>query len=261
MSISAVGLHRIVVKVGSSTLTYENGQLNLRRTEKLIRALADLANRNLEILLVSSGAIAVGMSKLGYLERPTDIPSLQACAAVGQSELMYYYDKHFSEYNRTIAQVLLTGDDIATDTQCHIVNTLNRLLEAQIMPIINENDTVSVQEILHGDNDTLSARVAKAVEADALILMSDIDGFYDKDPRQDRTARLLAKVNIKDPATDTQVSGAGSMRGTGGMRTKLDAARIAVPAGVRTFLVNGADPSILYDLVDGEAIGTEFVEA
>lgn len=255
-------IRRLVVKVGTSTLTYESGQLNLRRTDRLIRVLADLANRGIEVLLVSSGAIAVGMGKLGLLERPKDLPSLQACAAVGQCELMYYYDKHFNEYNRTIAQVLLTANDLNDGPdRTHVVNTLNRLLEERIIPVINENDSVSVEEILHGDNDGLSALVASLVKADYLVLMSDIDGFFDRDPRSDAAAKLLPRVAIYDPAVEAAVAGAGSKRGTGGMRTKLDAARVSVPAGVRTFIMNGTDPDILYELADGRAPGSEFVEA
>lgn len=261
MAVRATGARRLVVKVGTSTLTYESGQLNLRRTERLIRVLADLANSGLEVLLVSSGAIAVGMGKLGLTVRPKDLPSLQACAAVGQCELMYYYDKHFNEYNRTIAQVLLTAEDLGdSPDKCHVVNTLRRLIAAKIIPIINENDTVSVTEILHGDNDGLSAHVAKLIEADVLVLLSDIDGFFEKDPRLHSEARLIEQVDIKDPAVDQAVSGAGSQRGTGGMRTKLDAARVAVPAGVRTFLLNGEDPEILYELFNGGARGSEFKE-
>lgn len=261
MGVSTKRAKRIVIKVGTSTLTYGSGQMNLRRTEKLIRVLSDLANRDLELLLVSSGAIAVGMAKLGLLERPQEIPTLQACAAVGQSELMYYYDKHFGEYNRTIAQILLTADDLAdSKNSWHIVNTLNHLLGAKILPIINENDTVSVQEILHGDNDNLSAQVASLIQADTLVLLSDIDGFYESDPRLNNRARLLETVDITDPEIDQSVSGSGSARGTGGMRTKLEAARIAVPKGVRTFLLNGDDPEILYDLLERDAVGSEFVE-
>ncbi len=261
MSIEAGGMKRIVVKVGTSTLTYPSGQLNLRRSEKLIRVLADLANRSYELLLVSSGAIAVGMGKLGLIERPTDTPSLQACAAVGQCELMYYYDKHFGEYNRTIAQVLLTAQDVRDEVDSrHIVNTLERLLSAKILPIINENDTVSVNEILHGDNDRLSAEVARLISADGLVMLSDIDGFYDSDPRGNENAQLLDRVPIRAEALEAMVEGSGSALGTGGMRTKLEAARIAVPAGVRTFVLNGSDPEILYDLLDRETVGSEFVE-
>ena len=260
MVISAKGAKRIVIKVGTSTLTYASGQLNLRRSERLIRVLADLANRDLEVLLVSSGAIAVGMSKLGLVQRPEDVPTLQACAAVGQSELMYYYDKHFGDLNRTIAQILLTAEDLADAiTSEHIMNTLNEILARKILPIINENDTVSVHEILHGDNDRLSAQVAARIGADALILMSDIDGFYESDPRSNPEAQFLEQVSIHDPLIEMSVSGPGSGLGTGGMKTKLEAARIAVPAGVRTFILNGNDPEILYDLMDDKALGSEFI--
>ncbi len=262
MSVSAHRVKRIVVKVGTSTLTYPNGQQNIRRSAKLVEVLSDLANRNLEVILVSSGAIAIGMGKLGLLERPKDTPMLQACAAVGQCELMYYYDKNFSEHNRTIAQILLTSQDLVNPEESrHVVNTLECLLRSRILPVINENDTVSVFEIHHGDNDSLSARVARLLQADTLVMLSDIDGFYDKDPRTDERASLMELVDIGDPKLVDMVSGAGSSRGTGGMKTKLDAARIAVPSGVRTFVLNGADPNILYDLLDGEAVGSEFVEA
>ena len=261
MAVRATGAKRLVIKVGTSTLTYKSGQMNLRRTEHLIRVLADLANSGLELILVSSGAIAVGMGKLGLSEKPEDLPGLQACAAVGQCELMYFYDKHFNAYNRTIAQVLLTSGDLEDrEERRHVVNTLKRLLADKIIPVINENDSVSVKEILYGDNDGLSALVAKLVEADALLLLSDIDGFYEKDPRLDCEARLTERVNIADPEVDEAVTGPGSQRGTGGMRTKLEAARLAVPAGIRTFLLNGENPDILYDVLDGGARGSEFIK-
>ncbi len=262
MSVSAHQVKRIVVKVGTSTLTYPNGTQNIRRSAKLVEVLADLANRNLEVILVSSGAIAIGMGKLGLLERPQDTPMLQACAAVGQCELMYYYDKNFSEHNRTIAQVLLTSQDLVNPVESqHVVNTLDCLLKARILPVINENDTVSIFEIHHGDNDSLSARVARLMRADTLVMLSDIDGFYETDPRVDENAKLMELVDIGDSQVEKMVSGSGSNLGTGGMKTKLDAARIAVPSGVRTFVLNGSDPTILYDLLDGEARGSEFVEA
>lgn len=253
-------MKRVVIKVGTSTLTHGSGHINIRRVEKLVKVISDLQNAGNEILLVSSGAIGVGMGKLGLPERPTDLPSKQALAAIGQCELMYLYDKLFSEYNRTVAQVLLTNDAFSHKSRSqHMKNTLLRLLEMRVIPIINENDTVAVEEILVGDNDTLSAMVAKLVQADTLLLMSDIDGFYDKNPSKHLDAVLLLEVDIDDASMDEVAGGAGSNRGTGGMITKLHAARIAVPAGAATHVLNGKDPDILYDVFEGDKVGTEFV--
>ena len=253
-------MKRVVIKVGTSTLTHRGGRINIRRLEHGVKVISDLANAGCELLLVSSGAIGVGISKLGLSERPSDLPTKQACAAVGQSELMYLYDHLFGRFNRTVAQILLTREEFELPTRRdHMHNTLSRLLELGILPIINENDTVAVDEILVGDNDTLSALVAVLVEADTLLMLTDIDGFYDKDPHRYEDARLLEEVSLSAAGIDDAASGAGSERGTGGMLTKLGAARIAVAAGIDTRIISGQDPDNLYRLYDGETVGTRFV--
>lgn len=251
--------HRIVVKVGTSTLTYDTGKMNLKRIDQLARILSDLQNSGKEIILVSSGAIGIAVGKLGLSEKPKDTRQKQAIAAVGQCELMYLYDKLFSEYNNTVAQILLTKDDIAIPRRKrHMQNTFGALLEMGIIPIVNENDTVSTDEIEIGDNDTLSALVAEFVDADLLVLFSDIDGLYDSDPHKNDNAKLLPVVydisEVKHLA-----GGAGSNRGTGGMVTKLNAAEIATGAGIHMVIANGADLGALYNLLDGEPVGTLFV--
>ena len=251
---------RLVVKVGTSTLTYENGRLNLRRIESLVKVLSDLKNAGREIVLVTSGAIGVGAGHLGLKERPRDIGGKQAAAAVGQCELMYTYDKQFSEYGHVTAQVLLTRDVVEDDRRkSNVVNTLCRLLEYGAVPIINENDTVATEEIEFGDNDTLSALVAELVGADALVLLTDIDGLYDADPHQNPDAHPIPEVRIIDQNLLKLAGGAGSNRGTGGMVTKLHAAEIAMAAGISAVIMNGARPSRLYDLMEGQALGTLFV--
>lgn len=255
---------RVVVKVGTSTLTYENGRLNLRRIESLVRVLSDIKNSGREIILVTSGAIGVGAGQLGLKERPRDIGGKQAAAAVGQCELMYCYDKQFSEYSHVTAQMLLTRDVVEDEQRKdNVINTLNRLLEYGAIPIVNENDTVAVDEIdsgdTFGDNDTLSAIVAVLAQADTLILLTDIDGLYTADPRTNDQARL---INFVDEINDTlrkSASGAGSSRGTGGMITKLNAADIATKAGISAVIMNGKDPKRLYDIFDGRPTGTLFV--
>ena len=251
---------RLVVKVGTSTLTYENGRLNLRRIESLVKVLSDLKNAGREIVLVTSGAIGVGAGHLGLKERPRDIGGKQAAAAVGQCELMYTYDKQFSEYGHVTAQVLLTRDVVEDDRRkSNVVNTLCRLLEYGAVPIINENDTVATEEIEFGDNDTLSALVAELVGADALVLLTDIDGLYDADPHQSPDAHPIPEVRIIDQNLLKLAGGAGSNRGTGGMVTKLHAAEIAMAAGIPAVIMNGARPSRLDDLMEGQALGTLFV--
>lgn len=250
---------RIVVKVGTSTLTHPSGRINIRRVSKLCRVISDMKNQGHEMILVSSGAIGMGVGKLSLKERPEDIPTKQACAAVGQCELMYVYDKEFSEYNHTIAQILITRSDIDNDT-CHtnFKNTVTRLLEFGVMPVINENDTVSTEEIVIGDNDTLGAIVAVSAEADMLILLSDIEGLYTADPRKDPDARLVTNV---DELTDDIMQlgeGKGTTLGTGGMKTKLHAASIAMDAGIDMIIANGSDPDILYDIAAGKSVGTFF---
>jgi len=254
-------LKRIVVKVGTSTLTHKTGLTNIYRMEKLVKVLADIKNSGKEIILVSSGAISVGMGKLGLKERPADIPSRQACAAVGQCELMYLYDKHFSEYNHKIAQVLLTRDVLDNpETEKNASNTFARLLEMGVIPIVNENDTVSSEELgqVFGDNDTLSAIVAVLVKAEGLVMLTDIDGLYDCDPRQNISAKKIHQVDIINDYIRSVASKAGSSRGTGGMITKLQAAEITMPNGIDMWIISGEQPSNLYKLNDGEKIGTYF---
>ena len=250
---------RLVVKVGTSTLTYENGRLNIRRIEALVKVLSDIRNSGREVLLVSSGAIGVGAGHLGLKERPRDVEGKQAAAAVGQCELMYTYDKLFAEYGYVTAQVLLTRDVVEEDTRKkNAVNTLCRLLEYGALPIINENDTVAVEEIEFGDNDTLSAIVARLCGAGLLVLFSDIDGLYDADPRTHPDARLIHQVEAITPELRAMAGGAGTWRGTGGMATKLNAAQLCLEAGVDMVIANGARMEALYDIVEGKNVGTRF---
>lgn len=252
-------IKRIVVKVGSSTLTHESGLLNIRRVETLVKVLADLKNSGRQVILVSSGAMAVGVGKLGLTQKPADMPGKQAVAAVGQCELMYTYDKLFTEYNHIVSQVLLTGGDVDSETRSqNVQNTFARLLKMGVIPIVNENDTVSTEEIEIGDNDTLSALVAVMAKADLLILMSDIDGLYDADPRINPQAKLRSVVQEITPEIEASATGAGSARGTGGMYTKLRAAQIVTKAGIQMVIMNGQRPNDLYDLLDGQEIGTLF---
>jgi len=251
---------RIIVKVGTSTLAHPNGCLNIRRTEELCKVLSDLKNAGHEIILVSSGAIGMGVGKLMLKDRPSDMPTKQAAAAVGQCELMYTYDKLFSEYHHTVAQILLTGADFQhEDRYQNFQNTISRLLELQVLPIINENDTVATEEIAVGDNDTLAAIVAVSVRADLLVLLSDIDGLYTADPHKDPNARLISEV--KDINDDILALGGdkGSSLGTGGMRTKLRAAQICTESGCDMIITNGAETRLLYDICDGKQVGTRFI--
>ena len=251
---------RIVIKVGTSTLAYSTGMLNIRRVEELCRVMSDLKNAGNEVILISSGAIGMGVGKLGLGKRPSDIPSKQAAAAVGQCELMYTYDKLFGEYNHTVAQILLTGEDIETEKRReNFRNTMFRLLELHAISIINENDTVATDEIVIGDNDTLAAIVAANVEADLLVLLSDIEGLYTKDPHKFADAKLIPVVEELTPEILALAEGKGSELGTGGMITKLRAADIATRAGIDMIIANGADPEILYKLLDGESFGTLFL--
>lgn len=250
---------RIVVKVGTSTLTYETGKLNLNCMDRLAMILSDLHNSGKEIILVSSGAIGVAVGKLGLSEKPTETRYKQAVAAVGQCELMFLYDKLFSEYNNTVAQILLTRDDVSGEKRRQNTrNTFNTLLEMGIIPIVNENDTISVEEIEFGDNDTLSAIVAEFVNADLLVLFSDIDGFYDKDPHESPDAKLIDRVTDIG-SVRSLAGGVGSNRGTGGMITKLDAAEIATAAGIDMVITNGKNIDGLYEILDGKKVGTVFV--
>lgn len=250
---------RIVVKVGTSTLAHSTGNINIRHVEELCKVLSDLKNAGHEMILVSSGAIGMGVGKLSLKEKPQDMPTKQAAAAVGQCELMYTYDKLFSEYNHTVAQILLTGLDLEDNERYHnIQNTMNRLLELNVLPIINENDTVSTQEIAVGDNDTLGAIVTVSMKADMLILLSDIDGLYTSDPHKDETAELISLVTEITPEIEALGGGKGSSLGTGGMATKLNAAKLCLSKGTEMVIANGANPSVLYDIVDGKKIGTRF---
>ena len=250
---------RIVIKIGTSTLAHRTGLLNIRRVEGLCRVMSDLKNAGHELILVSSGAIGMGVGKLSLGGRPSDVPTKQAAAAVGQCELMYTYDKLFSEHNHTVAQILVTGEDIGHDERRrNFHNTLYRLLELGALPIINENDTVATQEIVIGDNDTLGAVVATAIDADLLILLSDIDGLYTADPHKNADARLISTVDEITPELEAMTGGAGSSLGTGGMQTKLHAARLATENGVEMVIANGSDPDILYDIVAGKTVGTRF---
>lgn len=251
---------RVVIKIGTSTLAHKTGLLNIHRVEELCKVMSDLKNAGNEVILVSSGAIGMGVGKLSLPKKPCDIPTKQAAAAVGQCELMYTYDKLFSEYNHTVAQILVTGDDIEhTDRKLNFINTMQRLLELNALPIINENDSVSTNEIEIGDNDTLGAIVATAVNADLLIILSDIDGLYTMDPRQDRNAKLLHTVSEITPEIEGMIGGAGSSLGTGGMITKIKSAKIVTEKGIDMVIANGENPNLLYDIVDGKNVGTRFL--
>ena len=256
--------NRIVVKVGTSTLTNELGNSNLRTMEELSMALADMQNMGNEVVLVSSGAIAVGANKMHLPEKPTEMRMKQAAAAVGQCENMFLYDKFFGYYDKTVAQILLNAEDIRQEEKKeNLSNTFEALLEQGIIPIVNENDSVSYTEIeseekLFSDNDVLSAVVAVLTRADLLVILSDIDGFYDCDPRFYKDAKLIGRIEEIDESTYKLAGGAGSRRGTGGMRTKLQAAELATSQGTATLVTNGSRPDALYDIVDGKKIGTLF---
>ena len=251
---------RTVIKIGTSTLTYLNGNLNLKRFESLCKVIADIKNAGNQVAVVSSGAIALGKSKLGLSARPADVPSKQAAAAVGQCELMCFYDREFSRYHHTVAQILVTAEDLrGGERSVNFGNTAEKLLSMGALPVINENDTVATDEIRVGDNDTLSAIVTRIIGADALVILSDIDGLYTADPSKDAAAVLVPEVRRIDDALMATASGAGSSRGTGGMLTKLSAGRIAMAAGADMYIVNGKNPDILYDLLEGKAVGTHFI--
>ena len=254
---------RIVIKVGTSTLAHAGGRLNIRRVELLCKVLSDIKNAGHQLVLVSSGAIGMGVGKLGLSGRPKDMPGKQAAAAVGQCELMYTYDRLFSQYSHTVAQLLLTAEDIRDPRRSkHVHDNITRLLEWGVLPIINENDAVSTDEIgictTIGENDSLSAIVAALIEADLLILLSDIEGLYTADPKRDPDAVLIPLVETVTPEILALAGGAGSELGTGGMATKLRAARIAMDAGVDMIITNGETPEKLYDIFDGKAVGTRF---
>lgn len=252
---------RIVIKVGTSTLTHKTGRLNIRRMERLVKTLADIQNSGREIILVSSGAIGLGMSKMGLRERPKDTPMKQACAAVGQCELMYMYDKLFGEYNLNVAQILLTRYILETPRKNNVENTFYKLIEHNIIPVVNENDTVAIDELelAVGENDSLAAHVGMFCHADLLIIMSDIDGFFDGDPRSNPDAKLIPVVDKIDERIRALAGDAVSGLGSGGMITKINAAEIAMDAGFDMAIINGRNPDILYDLFDGKQVGTVFL--
>ena len=256
-------VRRIVVKVGTSTLTYDNGRLNIRRIERLVRTISDLQNRGFEMVLVSSGAVTVGAAKMGLAERPRELAMKQAAAAVGQCELIY--DKMFLEYGINVAQILLTRENIIDDDQReNIHNTFTSLMRTGAVPIVNENDTVATAELKHienfGDNDTLSAVVARMCDADLLVIFSDIDGLYDSDPRKNPQAKLIGHVTKIDAKIRRMAGGAGSAHGTGGMATKITAAELCMDAGIPMLVANGDKEGILYDIVDGKSVGTLFAK-
>ena len=250
---------RIVIKIGTSTLAHPTGHLNIRLVEQLCKVVSDIKNAGHEVILVSSGAIGMGVGKLGLRSRPSDIPTKQAAAAVGQCELMYTYDKLFSEYNHTVAQLLITGDDVKNHTRHeNFRNTLHRLLELEAIPILNENDTVATDEIVIGDNDTLAAIVAESIDVDILVLLSDIDGLYTADPHKDPNAKLLSHVSQMTDEIRALGGGSAGSQGTGGMVTKLRAAEICMNAGCDMVITNGKRPDDLYAILEGRSVGTTF---
>ena len=251
---------RLVVKVGTSTLTHPSGMLNIRHMEAFCKVLSDIKNQGNEVIIVSSGAIAMGIGKLSLKKRPEDIPTRQATAAVGQCELMYTYDKLFGEYNHTVAQLLLTNSFINNEKMhMNFINTISRLLEMDVIPIINENDTVSTDEICIGDNDTLGAIVSVSAKADLLVLLSDIDGLYTADPHKDSNAKLIETVYAITDDIRALAGGKGSENGTGGMVTKLNAAEMCMKAGCDMIIANGSNPDLLYDILAGKSMGTKFI--
>ncbi|MEW4210976.1 glutamate 5-kinase [Priestia megaterium] len=256
---------RVVVKVGTSTLTYENGDINLARIEKLARVLSDLMNAGKEVVLVTSGAVQVGVKKLKLKEKPTSIREKQAAASVGQCELMHIYSKFFGEYSHIVGQVLLTKDVIEDEhVRNNVVNTFEKLIEDKVIPIVNENDTVAIDEIENivrfGDNDNLSAIVSVLIHADLLVILSDIDGFFDSDPTKNPNSKLMKVIDGITPELENFAGDSGTDVGTGGMVTKLTAAKTATSAGVSLILANGKEPSILRDIIEGQEIGTLFLK-
>lgn len=250
---------RIVVKVGTSTLTHKTGKTNISRISDLVNVLADLHNMGHEIILVSSGAIAIGTSRLGLKRKPDTIMGKQAAAAVGQGELMFLYDKFFGEYDVVVSQLLFTYDALENpDNKEHLTNTFNQLLKYGSIPVVNENDSVSIEELLNGDNDCLSATVAELIGADMLILLTDTDGLYDGNPSENPEARLIDIVEEITEEIEAFAGGAGK-RGTGGFMTKVKAAKIATSAGIPVVVMNGADPKKIYDVLNGENVGTKFL--
>lgn len=254
------GIKRVVIKVGTSTIAHESGLINIYRMEHLARMLSDIKNRGYEVVLVSSGAIGVGAQRMQLSERPRDIQGKQAAAAVGQVVLMNMYQKFFHEYNYQVAQILVTKQ-VETDKvmKYHAKNTLGELLRNHIIPIVNENDTISTDEIIFGDNDTLSAVVAGLVDADLLILLSDIDGLYSDDPKLNPDAELLDRVPIIDKQIESIAKDSSTKLGTGGMITKIKAAKYATKRGIHVVLANGSTNETIEQILSGEKVGTLFV--
>lgn len=251
---------RLVVKIGTSTIAYPSGGLNIRRMETICKVLSDLKNSGIEVIIVTSGAIGMGLGKLGIKQKPDDMPTKQASAAVGQCELMYFYDRMFSEYNHIPAQILITGSILRhEDRMENFTNTMDRLLELGSIPIINENDTIETEEIVIGDNDTLAAVVAVAARADLLVLLSDVDGFYSKFPHTAPGAKLIETVMEITPGMEAIAGGAGSQLGTGGMITKLHAAKMCMDYGCDMIISNGDKPELLYNVREGKSFGTRFI--
>ncbi len=251
---------RIVIKLGTSTLTHKTGRLNIRRVEKLVKVIADIKNSGLDVIIVSSGAIGLGMGKLGLTSRPSDTPTKQACAAVGQCELMYMYDKMFSDYNLVVAQLLLTKYILLEGRRKNVENSVEMILEIGVIHIVNENDTVAIDELEleMGENDSLAATVATIAGADLLIILSDIDGLYDKNPNENPDEKLIHVLSEISYELRQNAGGAGSSLGRGGMITKLNAAQIAMGAGIDMAILNGSNPYSLYDLLEGKSVGTYF---
>lgn len=250
---------RIIVKVGTSTLTHQTGKTNIARMAKLVSVLSDLHNMGHEIVLVSSGAIGIGYTKLGLKSKPKTTKGLQAAAAIGQSELMFLYDKFFSEYGIVVSQLLFTSDALKRDDgRHHLIDTFNQLIEYGSIPIVNENDSVSIEELHNGDNDRLSANVATLIDADLLVLLTDTDGLYDSNPSENKDARLISVVEKITPEIVAVAGGAGE-KGTGGFATKIKAARIATDKGIPVIIMNGQKPTDIYKILNGEQIGTKFL--
>ena len=251
---------RLVVKIGTSTIAYPTGGLNIRRMENICKVLSDLKNSGIEVILVTSGAIGMGVGKLGLPGRPDDMPTKQACAAVGQCELMYIYDRMFSEYNHTAAQILITGAILTYEDQMeNFMNTMDRLLELGALPIINENDTIETKEISIGDNDTLAAVVALAVDADLCVVLSDVDGLYTETPSRNPDAKLIPIIEEITPEIEALAGDKGSSLGTGGMITKLRAAAMCMENGCDMIIANSDKPELLYNIQEGKPFGTKFV--
>ncbi len=251
---------RIVIKIGTTSLTYDNGHVNLNRIGHLTRVICDLMNRGKEVILVTSGAIGIGVDKLKLSGRPATLSGKQAAAAVGQLMLMNIYERFFSEFSQTVAQVLLTKDVTdGAESRHNAINTFNELLAMGVVPIVNENDTVAVDEIKYGDNDYLSYIVAKLTDADLLIILSDIDGFYDKNPQQNKDAILLHTITDLSEEIEKNAGGSGTSLGTGGMLTKVHASRLAAASGIFAVIANGEKPEVIYDILDEKEVGTVFV--